>query len=95
MRDPFRIAGQLAVRHTNHVQSSGFQKSCPFLATIMLFVMGLPIEFEDQLMLGTIEVHNIRSKGDLPPKLQSTESSIAKHAPKDTFGRRRFFTKAT
>ena len=95
MRNPFRIAGQLAVRHTNHMQSSGFQKCCPLLVTILLSVVSLPIEFYDELMLGTIEVHNIRSKGDLPPKLQSAESSIAKYAPQDTFGRRRFFTKAT
>ena len=50
--------------------------------------MRLPIEFDHQSVLMTIEIHYIFSKCDLAAELQTTKPSIPENAPEDVFRRR-------
>ena len=83
-----RIAGEFPVRYTDNAQAFRLKIQRTFCIALTLPIMRMAIQFHNQLMLGTIEVHHVCAKRNLSTKLQPAKPSSTQQSPENSLGYR-------
>ena len=85
LQNPFAILQHLVVPEAKHVPPLVRQISVTDIVAKAFCVLRA-VGFDDQLRANAKKVDDVRSKWDLPAKLESAEATIAKKAPEAKLG---------